>query len=423
MSHLVLILFLFALGACVGSFLNVVVWRLPRGQSLITPPSSCPKCKNPLKWYDNIPVFGWIKLGGKCRFCKQPISIRYPIVEAVTGLLFVYYYANFFIAQIGPCAPRPLMIPHETLGTLKMAPMPLFFLNDWPIYLLYMAMIAGLLAASMIDWELFIIPIEIPWIIAALGILVHALIDKPSLPGALMTTPAAAAMAAGGAIGLILSIMFLRWGFIPLSFPEDEPMQDKDAAKLASSLVEKRDGEAEPEPRDYTSREIRAEMRKEMMFLLPPMLLAALAWYLMSNAPWWHAAMKHDWVNGMMGAILGALVGGFVIWIVRIIGTYGFGRLAMGLGDVHLMFGIGAVIGAAAVTVTFFIAPFFAILVAIYRLIFRKGREIPFGPYLSMAAATMLIFSCPILAYVRPGMMGLGLLAQDLIFRGHVEPL
>jgi leader peptidase (prepilin peptidase)/N-methyltransferase len=160
-----------------------------------------------------------------------------------------------------------------------------------------------------------------------------------------------------------------------------------------------------------------------MVFLLPPMLLAAAAWFLMTNQPWWNAAMKVSWVNGLMGAIFGALMGGFVIWIVRIVGTYAFGRLAMGLGDVHLMFGVGAVIGAAAVTVTFFIAPFFAILAAIYRLLFRKSREIPFGPYLSMATAVMLIFSCPILGYVRPGMMGLVLIVQEVIFRGYVQPL
>jgi leader peptidase (prepilin peptidase)/N-methyltransferase len=64
MPHLLFILFFFALGACVGSFLNVVVWRLPRGESLITPPSHCPKCNKQLAWYDNTPVFGWIKLGG-----------------------------------------------------------------------------------------------------------------------------------------------------------------------------------------------------------------------------------------------------------------------------------------------------------------------------------------------------------------------
>src|SRR5687767_489891 len=97
MPDLLFILFVFALGSCVGSFLNVVVWRLPRGESLVTPPSHCPKCNQRLRWYDNIPIVGWIKLGGKCRFCAQPISIRYPLVEFLAAMLFVFYYAAFFI--------------------------------------------------------------------------------------------------------------------------------------------------------------------------------------------------------------------------------------------------------------------------------------------------------------------------------------
>ena len=107
LPHAVYIVFLFALGACVGSFLNVVVWRLPRDESLISPGSHCPRCNTPLAWYDNLPVIGWIKLHGKCRHCREPISIRYPIVEAVTGLLFVFYYIMFFILHHGPCAPVP----------------------------------------------------------------------------------------------------------------------------------------------------------------------------------------------------------------------------------------------------------------------------------------------------------------------------
>ena len=75
------------LGAIVGSFLNVVAYRLPRGESLVHPPSACPSCGTPVKPYDNVPVLGWLWLRGKCRACGAPISPRYPIVEAVTGLL------------------------------------------------------------------------------------------------------------------------------------------------------------------------------------------------------------------------------------------------------------------------------------------------------------------------------------------------
>ena len=75
------------LGAIVGSFLNVVAYRLPRGESLAHPPSRCPSCGKAIKPYDNIPVLSWLLLRGRCRHCKEPISARYPIVEAGTGLL------------------------------------------------------------------------------------------------------------------------------------------------------------------------------------------------------------------------------------------------------------------------------------------------------------------------------------------------
>jgi len=83
-----LALWMIALGAIIGSFLNVLVHRLPLRKSLVYPPSHCPACGHPIRWYDNVPVFGWIKLRGKCRDCQSPISVRYPCVEGFCGLLF-----------------------------------------------------------------------------------------------------------------------------------------------------------------------------------------------------------------------------------------------------------------------------------------------------------------------------------------------
>lgn len=75
-------------GLIIGSFLNVVAWRLPRGESLSRPPSHCPSCDAPIKPYDNIPVLSWLLLRGRCRSCGEKISARYPLVEATTGLLW-----------------------------------------------------------------------------------------------------------------------------------------------------------------------------------------------------------------------------------------------------------------------------------------------------------------------------------------------
>lgn len=93
----------FALGASIGSFINVVVYRLPAGLSILFPPSRCPHCLNQLKPYDNIPVLGWLHLKGRCRFCKSKISVRYPVVEAVTGVMFllVFWVFKFSLYTIG----------------------------------------------------------------------------------------------------------------------------------------------------------------------------------------------------------------------------------------------------------------------------------------------------------------------------------
>ncbi len=76
-------------GLVFGSFANVVIWRLPRGESLVRPGSHCPRCQTPIRWFDNIPVVSWLLLRARCRNCGQPIPGRYPLVEAVSGVLWV----------------------------------------------------------------------------------------------------------------------------------------------------------------------------------------------------------------------------------------------------------------------------------------------------------------------------------------------
>lgn len=87
--------FVFIIGLCIGSFLNVVILRALSGESIVFPASKCPKCQNPLKWWHNIPVLSYILLGGKCAFCKEKISIQYPIIELVTGIIFTLIFIKF----------------------------------------------------------------------------------------------------------------------------------------------------------------------------------------------------------------------------------------------------------------------------------------------------------------------------------------
>jgi len=86
------IFFIFLFGIAIGSFLNVVIYRIPKEQSIISPPSSCPNCKNRLKWYHNIPIFSWIFLKGKCAYCNSKISFIYPAIEFINGLIWVFLY-------------------------------------------------------------------------------------------------------------------------------------------------------------------------------------------------------------------------------------------------------------------------------------------------------------------------------------------
>ncbi len=88
-------IFFFGLGAIIGSFLNVVIYRLPNNLSIAWPGSHCPKCNHPISWYDNVPIFSWLILRGKCRHCHEPIAIRYPLIELSGAILLWTLFMHF----------------------------------------------------------------------------------------------------------------------------------------------------------------------------------------------------------------------------------------------------------------------------------------------------------------------------------------
>ena len=104
----ILAFFSFWLGACIASFLNVVIWRAPRGESIVSPPSHCPKCNALIKWWQNIPILSWLALRGKCANCKAPISPRYIFVEALGGCLFLAAFLWLWL----PTAPLWFAVTH-----------------------------------------------------------------------------------------------------------------------------------------------------------------------------------------------------------------------------------------------------------------------------------------------------------------------
>ena len=89
MAELYLPSIIFIFGILIGSFLNVVIYRIPKGESIVFPSSKCQSCHTPLKWYHNVPIFSWLFLRGKCGFCAEKISVQYPLIELTTGILAV----------------------------------------------------------------------------------------------------------------------------------------------------------------------------------------------------------------------------------------------------------------------------------------------------------------------------------------------
>lgn len=130
-----------ALGASLGSFLNVVVYRWPRELSLVQPPSHCPSCNTPVAWYDNIPIVSWILLRGRCRHCEARISAAYPLVEALTALLSGALAWKLLAFQIHS----------PSFVTLDIAALALPFVAHLSIVLL-------LLAAALIDLRHYLVP-------------------------------------------------------------------------------------------------------------------------------------------------------------------------------------------------------------------------------------------------------------------------
>lgn len=141
------------LGACLGSFLNVVAWRLPREESLLHPGSHCPHCGSPVRWYDNVPVLSWVWLGARCRDCRSPISARYPLVELLSAGLAVAMLAAG-PAGLGAEPNRWLVVGAGWLLAAWLLPLVLIDLDRlWlPEPLCRWGLVLGLLATGVIGF-------------------------------------------------------------------------------------------------------------------------------------------------------------------------------------------------------------------------------------------------------------------------------
>jgi len=260
---------LFVLGACIGSFLNVVIYRVPEERSLMTS-SACPKCDTPIPFYYNLPIFGWLILGGKCASCKAPIAWRYPAIELLTAVLFTLTYWQ--------------------IGWNAFLPVALVFVST-------------MIALVFIDADHMILPnvITYPMFVLAL------------------------------AVRIVYPLVFTNLVF-------DDTM-------------------------------------------------------------YWPIFGLHGnpaWFVSLAGALLGALVGGGSLWLVGFLWKLLRGVDAMGLGDVKMMLGVGALLGWRLSLLTIFAGAFAGAFIGIALISRQKEKDlqmqIPFGIFLGTGAVISLLF-------------------------------
>lgn len=262
--------FIFLVGAAVGSFLNVVIHRVPNEESIVFPNSACPQCGKSIKPHDNIPILSWLLLRGKCRNCRNPISARYPAVELLSALLFVLVYF-----QIGLTA----------------------FL---PVCLVFTAVIVALI---FIDAENMILPDVITYPLLFSALLVRIL--YPVFFG---------------------ESFFADFVSFPLIYLQGYPL----------------------------------------------------------------------WLISLLGALLGGLMGGGSLWLVGEIWKRLRGVEAMGLGDVKMMFGVGALLGWQLTLLSIFLGAFSGAVIGVILISRQKDKDmqtqIPFGVFLGIGSIIALLF-------------------------------
>lgn len=278
LPNFVWLIFAFLFGSIVGSFLNVVIYRVPLEKSIVFPNSACPKCEKNIKPYDNIPIFSWLILGGKCRNCKNSISIRYPAIELLTGILF--------------------MLTAWQTGFSEFVPVAFIF-------------IAAMISLVFIDAKHMILPNVITYPLLILA--------------------------------LVVRIVF------PIAFGNATYFSD------------------------------------------------------LSHYPLTALYGQPIWLVSLIGAILGALVGGGSLWLVGEIWKRLRGVDAMGLGDVKMMFGVGALLGWRLAFLSIFIGALTGAIAGVALIARQKDKDfqaqIPFGIFLGIGSIISLLFGDAVIAW------------------------
>jgi len=360
-----LALFAFVIGAVIGSFLNVVIYRLPAGLSVVWPRSRCPHCGHTLTPLELVPILSWVAQRGRCRNCQAPIAIRYPLVEALTGVLF---------------AAAALLRP------------------EFPGLLLIWGFIALLIALAFIDLDTY----ELPWGLnyggLALGLLGARLLGYPqpfsqALDGALI---GAGFLAMINAFGVLLMLRGRNnawtppWGYPQINLAAAVGSWLGPAAGLVAGFLN-----------------VAFNLRSPKPFRIPDALalgLAVLGPLVALLIPGWGLTPLSSLRAWLLSAGGLALAGGIYWWIQEwrhpsAQTDDGDEVVAMGFGDVILMGFLGAWLGVANLGVALLLA---VVAGAVIGLVVRRmtgENKIPFGPYLALGGLVAFFFGQDLIAW------------------------
>jgi len=329
----------FVFGCMVGSFLNVCIHRLPLGQSIISPPSHCPHCEYAIPWYLNIPLVTWLALGGKCKNCGAPISVRYFVVELLTGAIFLSCW--FAIGQ-----------------------------QSAPLALVYCLFLAGLIAATFIDLKHFIIPDEITLGGCGAGVLCSFLV--PALHAELSPAVALKKSFWGIAIGAGVIYAILRLGKLLFGRQKLRLAADTKIVFTENALVLP-DKEIPYEELFYRNSDVIA-LDARTVELVDRCYKNVLIRLTSTSLKIGDETMNPEEVPHLE-AVTGELL---------------LPREAMGLGDVKFMAAIGGFLGWQAIVFSLMLSSIIGSVVGMTLIALRKqawSSRLPYGPYIALAAA------------------------------------
>lgn len=359
------VFFAFIFGLIIGSFLNVVIHRIPRDESIVFPGSHCPLCQKPIGALDNIPLLSYLLLRGRCRHCRQRISLIYPLVELLTALLFV--------SLVLKDSPTWETLIEMIFGAAMLA---LIFIDArhhlLPNAITYPTFVYALATAAVIGgWgEQTVNTVGISLIIPALD--AGFVAWRAALFGGLLVALAAPGFWLLDYLDLILFNKYFEWEEMNEATSEDEAVKPH-----------------EDEVGRWQDRIIYLTMI--LGLLLAGAWAAAVIKFSASAGPTYENAY-----SGILQASAGALIGGGLIWWLRTLYFYIRGIEGMGLGDVKMMSIIGAFLGWQSMFSVLLLGSILGSIVgAIMAFRSKRGLKtpLPFGVCLGVASLIVLLIS------------------------------